>query len=128
MRIVSLQKYRCGFRGVLEKKDCWVFFQVSRRQGPRQLAAYAKADFDGYDHFVGVLGRFMPMNKFLARPVRTPSVSLDALDRLWGEIRAGDPAGASPLYQAATKRLDGNADLPIETGLTNAVDTRIADE
>jgi hypothetical protein len=83
VQIVCLQKYRSGYRGFLQEPERWVMFQFSRRAGLRRLAAYARSDFDDYAHFIGMMGRFVPANRFLPIPVRLERPDMDGFDQLW---------------------------------------------
>ena len=89
MQIVWLQKYRCGFRGILEEPDHWVLFQYSRSGGLRRLAAYARADFEDRGHFAGVMGRFMSASGFLPAPLELNGAGMDGFERLWQRLFAG---------------------------------------
>lgn len=86
MRIVHLQKYRHGYRGVLEESDQWVLFQYSSAAGLCRLAAYRRSDYLDYAHFTGVMGRFMPANSFLTAPVDLETVDMAGFARLWRQL------------------------------------------
>ena len=86
MRIVHLQKYRHGYRGVLEEPDQWVLFQYSRLGGLCRLATYRRSDYVDYAHFTGVMGRFMPSNSFLPAPVELETADMAGFARLWRRL------------------------------------------
>ena len=100
MYIVCLQKYRCGFRGILEEPDHWVLFQYTRSGGLRRLSAYARADFRDRGHFAGVMGRFMPASGFLPAPLELTAVAMDGFERLWQGLSSGQ-SGGPPTLPAA---------------------------
>ena len=86
MRIVHLQKYRHGYRGVLEEPDQWVLFQYSPAAGLRRLAAYRRSDYVDYAHFTGVMGRFMPADSFLTAPEELETADMAGFARLWRRL------------------------------------------
>lgn len=83
MRIICLQKYRAGYRGFIEEPDNWVMFQFSRRHGLRRLAVYPRSDFLDLAHFIGMMSRFVPANRFLPTPLTLEQPNPAEFERLW---------------------------------------------
>ncbi|HDI59674.1 MAG TPA: hypothetical protein ENF48_04835 [Desulfobacteraceae bacterium] len=90
MRIICLQRYRSGFRGFIEEPENWVMFQFFRRHGLRRLAVYPRSDFRDYAHFIGMMSRFVPANRFLPTPVTLNQPDLDGFERLWRTLAESD--------------------------------------
>ncbi len=83
MQIIWLEKYRCGYRGIAREPAHWVLFQFSRRVGLQCLASYDRADFKDDDHFIGLIGRFVPNHRFLSVPIVLDRPDAAGFDRLW---------------------------------------------
>ena len=82
MRLISLQRYVCGYLGILEEADFYVVFRLSRRAGLKRLMSYPKSDYRDRTHFSVVVGKFIPVHDFLEPPAPLPEVSLTYLSRI----------------------------------------------
>jgi hypothetical protein len=65
----------------LEELDQYVFFSLST-QGLKKLQIYDKSEFNGYDHFVGLMSKFFPRNLFYRQPVTVERLSMAELARI----------------------------------------------
>ncbi len=83
MKIIYLRLYTNGYRGFLEEKECYVFFQFPRGGQLKRLVKYEKSLFSDYRHFVGGISKFMPRLYFLEEPVLIQSVTIEELDRVF---------------------------------------------
>ncbi len=83
MWIVCLQKYRTGYRGFIEEPENYVMFQFSRRDGLQRLSLYPRSDFRDYTHFIGMMSRFVPSNRFFPAPMELNPPDPDGFERLW---------------------------------------------
>ncbi|MDD2604725.1 MAG: hypothetical protein RBR20_03730 [Desulfobacterales bacterium] len=86
LRIICLQKYRSGYRGVIEEPENWVMFQFSHRHGLRRLTVYPRSDFRDYSHFIGMMSRFIPANRFLPIPATLNQANPAEFHRLWRSL------------------------------------------
>jgi len=89
MKILGLMAYPYGYRGFLEDEDQYIYFRASDKQ-IRRLQTYDKTSFVDYDHFIGLMSRFIPATAFYKKPVAIRALSLAELDRIFkrpGAIR-----------------------------------------
>lgn len=81
MKILGLKAYRSGYTGFLEESDHYVFFKLSIK-GLKKLQCYDKSEFGGYDHFIGLMSKFFPINHFYRKPIAVDCLTMDEVDRL----------------------------------------------
>ena len=82
MKILGLMAYPYGYRGFLEEDDQYIYFRASGKQ-IRKLQTYDKTSFVDYDHFIGLMSRFIPATAFYKKPVAVSALSMAELDRIF---------------------------------------------
>lgn len=85
MRLISLQRYVCGYLGIWEESAHYVLFRFSRRGGLKRLHRYPRSDYRDHIHFSVVIGKFIPAHDFLYPPRSLPEISMSALSAI--EVR-----------------------------------------
>ena len=78
MKILGLKAYRSGYTGFLEESDHYVFFSLSAK-GLKKLQFYDKSEFGGYDHFIGLMSKFFPINHFYRKPLMLDRLTMAAV-------------------------------------------------
>ena len=83
MKIIGLKSYSTGYKGFIEEKDQYVFFIYYRNGKLKKLLNYKKEDYISFEHFVGVMSKFVPFSFFLKKPRYVQSMTTDELDRIF---------------------------------------------
>lgn len=82
MKIISIKSYSNGYTGIIEKGDKYILFNLSKKGKLKKLNEYNKEDFADYNHFVGMMSKFIPYSTFLKEPVKVESITIEELDRI----------------------------------------------
>ena len=82
-KILSLRSYSNGYTGFIEEKDCYAFFQFSRKGELTKIMEFEKSDYRDFGHFLGGITKFFPLNFFLKEPITVESISIAELDRIF---------------------------------------------
>jgi hypothetical protein len=86
VRLLALKAYPSGFMGFIEAAESYRLFRVDRRGGIHFLNQYPRADFSSYEHFVGMLSRFVSTGRFLRKPLFVRALTAAELERLQQRI------------------------------------------
>jgi len=67
--------------GIADIGVSWVRFISRKGEGPRMLpgTTFLKADFSSLDHFLGVIGKYLPYESTLSAPVLVESLRFEDL-------------------------------------------------
>ncbi|MCJ7616940.1 MAG: hypothetical protein MUO43_10440 [Desulfobacterales bacterium] len=82
MKIICIKSYSNGYTGIFEEDNRYVLFNLSKNGKLKNLNEYNKEEFVDYNHFVGIISKFIPYSSFLKEPVKIESITIDELDRI----------------------------------------------
>lgn len=74
-----------GFIVWIEKDGNYEQWRITENIN-EQMKSVTTADYRGYDHFSGVMGKFNPMTIFLKKPLDLPDFDFDVLEDKWLEV------------------------------------------
>ncbi len=78
MKIISIKSYRNGYTGIFEEDDRYVLFNLSKKGKLKKINEYNKEEYVDYNHFVGMMSKFIPC---LKEPVKIESITIEELER-----------------------------------------------
>ena len=81
MKIISIKSYNNGYTGIFEEDDRYVLFNLSKKGKLKRLNEYNKEEYVDYNHFVGMMSKFIPHGSFLKEPVKVESITIEELER-----------------------------------------------
>lgn len=82
MKILCLRAYANGYRGLLEERETYSFFQCTRQGRLTKLMTYDKAMFPNRRRFLTGMGKFMPRRFFFEKPVEVTTLTIAEMDGL----------------------------------------------
>jgi len=82
MKIICIKSYSNGYTGIFEEDHKYVLFNLSKNGKLKKINEYNKEEFVDYNHFVGIISKFIPYSSFLQEPVKIESITIDELDRI----------------------------------------------
>jgi hypothetical protein len=80
MKIICIRSYSNGYTGIVEENDRYVLFNLSKKGRLKKINTYNKEEFTDYNHFVGMMSKFIPYSTFLKEPVKIESITIEELD------------------------------------------------
>jgi hypothetical protein len=86
MDLIYLKAYGSGYRGCAIALDRYLFFQCSRKKGPKILKSYPKDEFVDREHFMAMMRKFISPPSFLHPPITIAELTLEELDRVQREL------------------------------------------
>ena len=86
MKIISIKSYNNGYTGIFEEDNRYVLFNLSKNGKLKKLNEYNKEEFVNYNHFVGMISKFIPHSSFLKEPVKIESITIEELDSVFSKI------------------------------------------
>jgi hypothetical protein len=87
MELLYLRAHAGGFRGCAIDDQSYFFFQCSQKRGVRRLISYPKRDFQDIGHFMAMMQKFISPPQFLRPTIQVPELTMEALDRVYRQIR-----------------------------------------
>jgi len=87
MKIISIKSYSNGYTGIFEEDNSYILFNLSKNGKLKKLNEYNKEEFVDYNHFVGMISKFIPYSSFLKKPVKIESITIEELDRVFSKIK-----------------------------------------
>ncbi|MDL1968664.1 MAG: hypothetical protein LWW97_08995 [Deltaproteobacteria bacterium] len=87
MKIISIKSYRNGYTGIVEEDDKYVLFNLSKNGRSKRLNEYNKEEYVDYNHFVGMISKFIPYGSFLKEPVKVESITIEEFGRVFSKIK-----------------------------------------
>ena len=81
MKIINIRLYRTGYTGIVEEDDKYVLFNLSKKGRLKRLNEYNKEEYVDYNHFVGMMSKFIPYGSFLKEPVKIESITIEDLEK-----------------------------------------------
>ena len=87
MKIISIKSYSSGYTGIVEEDDKYVLFNLSKKGRLKRLNEYNKEEYVDYNHFVGMMSKFIPHGSFLKEPVKIESITIEELDRALSSLK-----------------------------------------
>jgi len=81
MKIISIKSYSNGYTGIFEEDDKYVLFNLSKKGRLKRLNEYNKEEYVDYNHFVGMMSKFIPLGSFLKEPVKIRSITIEELEK-----------------------------------------------
>lgn len=87
MKIISIKSYSNGYTGIVEEDDKYVLFNHSKNGKLKKINEYNKEEYVDYNHFVGMMSKFIPHGSFLKEPVKIESITIEELDRVFSKIK-----------------------------------------
>ncbi len=90
MKIISIKSYRNGYTGIFEEDDRYVLFNLAKNGKLKKINEYNKEEYIDYNHFVGLMSKFIPRSSFLKETVQVESITIEELDRVFLNPRSLD--------------------------------------
>ncbi len=87
MKIINIRLYRTGYTGIVEEDDKYVLFNLSKNGKLKKINEYNKEEYVDYNHFVGMMSKFIPYGSFLKEPVKIESITIEELDRVLSYLK-----------------------------------------
>ncbi len=87
MKIISIKSYSNGYTGIVEEDNKYVLFNLSKKGKLKKINEYNKEKYVDYNHFVGMMSKFIPHGSFLKEPVKVESITIEELDRVFSMIK-----------------------------------------
>ncbi len=81
MKIINIRLYRTGYTGIFEEDDKYVLFNLSKNGKLKKINEYNKEEYVDYNHFVGMMSKFIPYGSFLKEPVKIESITIEDLEK-----------------------------------------------
>lgn len=78
MKIIALKSYKTGYVGILEEKDRYVYFNLSKRGRYKEIRFYPKQNYCSLEHFIDTLTKFTPRRFFLKDALTVDAMTLEA--------------------------------------------------
>jgi hypothetical protein len=78
-----------AFAGYVEDGDLYKGFFVERGKDARIDESYKKEEFNDYEHFRAVIGKFDPYAVFLADPIPITDLSWEVLNKACEQLPEG---------------------------------------
>ena len=85
-RLISIEKERSGFSACIETSTTYRFFDLKMKK-VLWGKEYTKAEYRGYEHFVGVMSKFDPYTFFLKKPIEVQTIDSEALEKVWQRVK-----------------------------------------
>jgi hypothetical protein len=80
MKIICIRSYSNGYTGIFEEDNRYVLFNLSKKGKLKKINTYNKEEFTDYNHFVGMMSKFIPYSSFLKEPLKIESITIEELD------------------------------------------------
>ncbi|MBW2568021.1 MAG: hypothetical protein JRD93_17665 [Deltaproteobacteria bacterium] len=87
MKIICIKSYSNGYTGIFEEDNRYVLFNISKKGRLKKINTYNKEEYTDYNHFVGMMSKFISYGSFLKEPLKIESITIEELDRVFSKIK-----------------------------------------